>query len=1296
MNDPYDLNINDLDNLSSALYKRAIQLNVPLRYMLIKSLDQRIFDESDLLNKSKKDNFEYTTIFNFISSSEDDINKMYDKVKNFKGPQLYVMDFLFSVIRVKGFDYASISEIQKLLSSNQEQRNFRDIISVQDYYNQWKITYEQELNKDISITKDLITQQNTLANLTPLPCSTLDIEAMTFAYDIPVKFNPLPDIFNAITTNYEVPFVEYVDEIGHKKFKIYKGVNEELPVNLVNVNIPQTSKMKNDTIHVKLWAGQHEPTDKTYLDNIHRIISSPKEAFQVATISYITSSSGPSLKFRITSPYRGVDKETLISRLHSSIRLPLPLPDPSAIKDNGLKGSFHIYDIDVDINVLHYLILNIPTFRQYLYIEEGSTKSLPAKSRVNINYKPSYLEASILSRGKKNITHKTPLPASCFREVIASGNVITLKDGSTRTLTEDMICLKLKINRAPNLDLTDQFMNICSRLFKLYQELQPNVSSLYFSYIPQYQKLIDYNAKNRTIMEKKAKQLDTHARAGGASNLLLDLQAKAPEIFVKKYARECMKNMQPVILEESEVADFEAQTFTDKEGNVKNYKTMKFDKYILGCPHPHAPYVGLKVNKKLSNKEEFPYIPCCYIEDQTQKNTAYRRSLNNEVSESSNVYVSSSTKAQAEGRIAQLPYLLVSILSEYDKTALYHRRGTAFGPNSFISAVAYAMNDQRDMLTIRADLLNKVHPEVCGQQMWDYTIDDIIGLVNDTDMYLDPLKTYRILEEYYNINIYMFSVKEFDPHTAEYNNLFIYPRYKLTHIRNKLPYHNTVLIAMVETDWGYQCEIIVKDTMALFDSKMTDMMYDCYNYCCRTLTWTMSDYGLNMREKLFNIIDYSFLYIPDIKLISQVLDQYGKCRMIYLEYNNQKFLLHCPPSQPFNLKLYQPEEYQYPTIDQVIELMGPPDYAYKDYEQKGYIYGLSYNAGDINNAFNIPIQSVYNETKIPIYHNAVLPRYENPNYGNNILSIIHNLTKCANFIRDIFVILMLENNLTPEQTLLRYAYVLDIGTVQDENWVPIPNEILHSADQVDLKLLKRSYRFRDFPRVYPRETIIPMLKNRCPYLIKDDRIILEDIRTYAGVRYMLKYYAKNISDQVRDVMKTEKFYIIENYYTERRDYITRPNEFLILNESEYKIWSSRYIFSNIIHNRSVQQVQNIIQTTLKVNDHQIKDPFVFYVPSNNLTGPGIQPEHDKYYIIQSVAEGDLYRALNVCYNWYVYNRNIGFYAEPLPRNQPPSYKIYNINNGGGISLKVDKSVGESYLMVLEYNPDNYGCLLPLN
>jgi hypothetical protein len=1293
MNTPYDLNINDLDNNSSMLYKRAIQLNVPLRYMLIKQLDRRIADDSDLINKKKKDNYEYTTIFNFISDNIDDINKMYDKVKGFKGPQLYVLDFLFSVIRVKGLDYASISEIQKLLSNNQEQRSFRDIKSVEDYYNQWKLSYEQELNKDISITKDLITQQNTLSNLIPLSCSELEVEAITFMYDLPVGYNPLPDIFDFFVANYEVPFMQYIDDSGHKRFRIYKGANEDLPVNLINVNLPQSSALKNDVIYVKLWSGQHEPTDKTYLDNIQRIISSPKEAFQIATLSYISTSK--IMRFRITSPYRGIDKATLISRLHRSIKLPLPLPDPNTITDNKLKGSFYIYDIDVNNDLLHYLVLNVPTFRQYLYIEEGSTKSLPAKTRMNINYKPSYLDASILSRGKKNISVKTPLKAICFREIIASGNVITLKDGSSKTLTQDMICLKLKIERASNLDLAEQFMNICSRLFYLYQEHQTAGLSLYFDYIPQYQKVIEYNLKNKTIMEKKVRQLDIHARAGGASNLLLDLQAKAPEIFVTKYARECMKNMQPVILEESEVDDFEAQTFIDKEGNTKNYKTMKFDKYILGCPHPHAPYVGLKINKKLSNKEEFPYIPCCYIEDQTQKNTAYRKSLNNENTEISNAYVSSSAKAQAEGRIAQLPYLLVNMLSEYDN-GLYHRRGTLLGPNSFISAVAYAMGDDRDVYAIRADLLNKVNPAVCGQQMWDYSIDDIIGLVNDNDMYLDPLKTYRILEEYYNINIYMFGVREFDPHTAEYNNLFVYPRYKLTHIRNKLPYPNAVLIAMVETDWGYQCEVIVKDNIALFDSKMTDLLYDCYNYCCRTLTLTVSDYGLNMREKLFNIIDYSFLITPDIKLISQVLDQYGKCRMICIEYNNQKFLLHCPPSQPFNIGLYQPEEYKYPTIDQVIELMGTPDYAYKDYEQKGYICGLSYNCGDINNAFNIPIQPIYNETKIPIYYNAVLPRYENSNYGSNILAKIHNLSKCAKFIKTIFVILMSENNLTPEQTLLKYAYVLDIGTVQDANWAPIPAEILHSSDEVDVNLIKRSYRFKSFPRVYARESIISLLKIRCPYLIKDDRIILEDIRTYAGVRYWLKYYAKNTSDQMKLLLKNEKYFIIDNYYSERRDFITRPNEFLLLNENEYKLWSSRYIFSNIIHNRSVQHVQNMIQTTLKVNDHQIKDPFVFYIPHDNLTGPGSHPEHDKYYIIQSVAEGDLYRALNVCYNWYIYNRNIGFYAEPIPRSQPPSYKIYNINSGGGISLKLDKSVGESYLMVLEYNQDNYGCLLPLN
>ncbi len=99
------------------------------------------------------------------------------------------------------------------------------------------------------------------------------------------------------------------------------------------------------------------------------------------------------------------------------------------------------------------------------------------------------------------------------------------------------------------------------------------------------------------------------------------LREYAPEIFVPGYSRLVQTPMQPVPIDIKDVSKWENQTFTDRLGRVAHRKVLTIiDKeegklYMFVSPEDDYPYIGLKYNN-LSNKDRFPYIPCCFMSPQ--------------------------------------------------------------------------------------------------------------------------------------------------------------------------------------------------------------------------------------------------------------------------------------------------------------------------------------------------------------------------------------------------------------------------------------------------------------------------------------------------------------------------------------------------------------------------------------------------------------------------------------------------------------------------------------------------------
>ena len=188
------------------------------------------------------------------------------------------------------------------------------------------------------------------------------------------------------------------------------------------------------------------------------------------------------------------------------------------------------------------------------------------------------------------------------------------------------------------------------------------------------------------------------------------------------------------------------------------------------CPDEEYPFPGVKENRNLSNRDDYPYLPCCYKKPQTgSKNyKAYYGENLEKAIEEKNRRVILTNRILGIDVFGVLPEYLNRLLLSFDPDKYYYRQGVSRSPNSFIECVQYAIGGsvyakddiksiQEGLKNIRLNLVQeKKYIGVCKQENYDITELAITQHLRQTQLYFDPKKYVRILEEYYNCNIYLF------------------------------------------------------------------------------------------------------------------------------------------------------------------------------------------------------------------------------------------------------------------------------------------------------------------------------------------------------------------------------------------------------------------------------------------------------------------------------------------------------------------------------------------------------------
>jgi len=1369
----------EYDNSLSYLYKRARILNVPVSYLLVipnTGSENYVIDEFDI---DENVDVKFTTIFDLIKNANDStLYGIWDMVKNIQGNKivpeevLYMWMFAFTddlILMSNDFLYMVNTYLTNTHTSNAlPARQFSSATEILDsYYNDWGVSYLNDLSRDIRLTEDFIDSQIKISQVQPLLYGPPVLSDVTYIYEYGVDYDPLVDYFaNSITSNV-MPYIQYdssykKDEdtviVPDKFTKIYKGTNSGNKPNYNNIKEPILATNKLPNITINIWSGDASNCNRTIgnHDVQETARTDNKERFYVAEITYIIDAK--KIRVEVKSPTTKVTNiQVILNRIYEHIP-DLKHAEANELKEKKLSGSFNVYDVELFDMPFQNLTLLEPIFSSYIYIEEVD-KALPLKKRLDIHYRGMLIESQSSTstsslQGEYKKAYKSPIKAGLTTETALAGSKVAL-DGSEvlADVTRNMKYIHVNMNRATSMRAIRQFMNIFSRLMRIYLDNLGKIRGEISYYVPGFE---DGDSITDVSKKKGNKKKGTKSR-------IERLKEAFPELFVGEYVRKCQGKSQPIIIQKDEIEQWRARKIDIGGGMVEDRMVLKFPPelnkedskgepmFYYTCPDDSVPYPAIQPNDMI-NKDIFPYIPCCYKENHLEKKSELRTLLYGEMDDPKKKdYTISMDKILDEGKSgainSEFNSLLLRLLDgistndeNFDKIS-YNRFGTIIDQNSFIHSILIAVGHQ-DYLrmdrnekinfaeSIRMGMWNNVYPEVCRQEMYDHDIYGIKMAVSKLDSFFDPLLYYRTLEEMYGINIYVFNLLDKDKSTGMSNNLLLLPRHKHFHVRppritnDRGQYRETVIILRHEGSSSDNlpyphCEVIGKvekgrSTIFKFNypSDMERQLYPIIAFSARTLTWENIENENVLRQNIYSSFDFESTFKH---VLSQVIDSSGKTRILEVRKNarSPSVFVNIPPTAPMNRMGIDSDEIynKLPSYEAVISLLGVPVGYSKDIENENVVNGLWYNLGDIEFGIHAPVRNIDLNVILEKYPEIVShsdAKYQNIKLAkNNAISPIdrvRDLRRAADYLIQI----------------VKYLYIMDnVGNEENRGDVfEFLNKISVMYNAENKEDSYNIYKPTDFRRVLPAsnakkappsrkvEDVLTMLSVINNKVFPNGKILLYDDGMRRGMLYQLKVF----KDKVHGInFEPEYFRVLNNYYVSKDDFYNnknkgsakanKDNEYLLINKKEYSDWNSKFMQSSNLQLRRIQNLKDTVQTILNPNSYIYPEPYIYQEYDNNILGSNIDPASDRFYLIQNVASGNIKRALNVCYIWSRDKINLGYnasqYTSPDGSDQL-SHMVYTISPNGTLALSKDNRVGMgTYMSILDYGDDKYAAILEL-
>lgn len=1177
-----------LDNDITLSYKKAYELKTSIKYIYL-------------------ENGKYVSCLDIISQYDDLLtgyNFINTKI-NISSPTLY--SYLYILSKNEEISDTFYSDVNTFLQLFNIKSTFLDSDDLFNSYVLWfDNTYSVECKITEKICKNIGKIQGDLIKQTPLEWN--DYEITTVNKIISVSFKNITNleledgvtIFNDAIVSKNVPFIQYNSD-NEKFFKIFEN-NEYHEF----YNDFKLAALNNNYIYIALCLNKKERVNKN--------------SFTLLTISLLEKT----LKIKVEIDLYETAKEYIQNTFPNLIL--------GKVENNKIKGFFTVNEVIISKPIIHFLIVNEKMFNNYLYIEE-SEKSVCEKKILTIHYKSF--------TGTKTESKKSSVVISFD---VASESIVQDKS--------DLMNVRINVIKAESEVVLKQFIQIFTRLLGYYMANIFKYSSFFNEHIGDILPVEKGIVENNTVSDLKTRKI-------GQSKII------APEYFgQERYARYgCKCGNQPIIIDDDEVEEWR-QYQINVHGEYVDRVIKKIPKSLkdllsgiesknnvnLVCPRNSVPYPTLKV-KNLEDRIDV--YPCC-SNTEDKEDISYKIEMAMNKGEVKSSYVISTLKILTkEGEYGYVPTSFHDLLSSGINIETYISKNTFLREripqtkSSLLHCLLIAIEDleyisnqnNRENIcqNVRQDIVSQTNLNVVMQEMYDSNIKDISENIKNENVFLDPKSYYRALEEYFDINIFVF--------TCTGNDVDVeIPRCKDICIRLKRIDRKSVIILKHEN--LNHCELMFykeDGKTYLFDDNMTDYLYNVFYDKQQNFVFT----NYKLHKNPFIVVDYKDIFRDTeeykIHLESQFIDKNGKTYGLNINIDGFMFTVFIPFTQPLELKQ---SNQIYKNDKNKIEL-------YFGESSKISNSGSWYNLLDLEKGIFVVGENFKAKEDKPFI----------PEFNKIDLSYVRlkDVKKCTSILMQLinwlWKLSIKENKvLMPIQTWWEKYVIKDNNMKKNVVFCDDVPYILPDSISTDDGLKKLSYKpyfTSNKIKLYPELYDVTYSFFKKEYL----SIVDMDLRNF----YMS--IPKRLSS----------LFVCDDDFTKRKENI------VIVGGKKFDEW--------VYYAKNVKDI-NTLYTTLTVDLYKEDEPMLF---KDINTG--------KIYIIQNVHLGNINRALYVAEYWDKYNVNVGKALEWNEPIEDLSYIVYGISVENKI-VPIDDQVFEGdeyFVQLLKYSKDSdvYAAMLEI-
>lgn len=493
--------------------------------------------------------------------------------------------------------------------------------------------------------------------------------------------------------------------------------------------------------------------------------------------------------------------------------------------------------------ILSDLIMNNPIVSKFVCVDE-SVKASTKKSGLLLKYKGGEL------RG-------IDIDASC--NVICKKITETdsdLKGYDRKQFAVGTYYVRVRLSRFKNMDKIDAFILLISKIFTLYHESEKSIIKEYKEFLGDL-----FDVKDTDVEEQE----DT-------------IETLAPSIFVSRYRKACKEVRHPVIVKESERGALE-----EYKDYIRFPKEEMPEQFCYRCTSAEYPYIGLMPNTLMSNRDVYEYVPCCYANRKNNNNNIdiYYFDKEKETDKKQQGIISTLHHLLERGHYGNLPKNIDTLLSTLytDKSYLFYRMGVKKSKHSFLECVLKATGEKK----------HKIRSfEVASQENPDLSLSDMKALFENEDVYMDPRRWIRLLENTYKCNIHIFS-RLFKNENAD----LVIPFHTGSYLQYK-PLHDQTIFIIENQDSRtreIRCELItIKEVVAGKEKYM--YLFDKNSDVFPTQLY------LGEHKTIIHQFDHP---PQELKYKYQILDSFKKVQCLVTHDN---IYLLCNPLPPLDLPIY--------------------------------------------------------------------------------------------------------------------------------------------------------------------------------------------------------------------------------------------------------------------------------------------------------------------------------------------------------------------------------------------------------